>query len=50
MKKYKKPDILIKEVNTISNLCYVSETNNPLNSFEDDGYGVYEDFTDFTDF
>lgn len=46
MKEYKKPNIFIEEINTISNICYVSQANGPLDSFENDGYGVYEDFKD----
>lgn len=46
MKKYKKPNIFVEEVKLNSNICAISQANNPLNSFENDGYGVFEDFED----
>ena len=46
MKNYNKPDIFNEEISPIENVCFLSKTNNSLDSFEDDGYGVFEDFED----
>ena len=46
MKEYKKPEIINKEITFDTNVCRLSNANNSLNSFENDGYGIFEDFED----